>query len=60
MVPSGSEEPALEKLTASGATPDIGAAAALAIGAWLGALTVIATVFAELSPWLSITTKVAV
>ena len=61
MLPSESEEPALEKLTRSGATPDVGVAAALATGAWLGAVAVIATVAAgELSPPLSVTTSVAV
>ena len=59
MVPSESEEPALEKLTASGAEPDVGVPAALATGASL--VTVIVTVTAgDLSPLLSVTTSVAV
>ena len=33
--PSGSLEPALEKLTVSGAGPELGLAAAAAIGGWL-------------------------
>jgi hypothetical protein len=60
IVPSGSEEPKLEKETFIGAYPLTGVAAATATGGLFGrGVTVIVTVAVELRPPLSVTISVA-